>query len=268
MSSTSKETEEALPRPRSALQLTILVITGLALFSGFLALGTWQLHRLGWKLDLIARVNSRVNANPVAAPGPADWKHVNAHRYGYLHVRIRGHFLPDQNTLVRTSTRKGRGFWVMTPLKTQRGFIVLVNRGFLAANQQGTPSEKVPSPRGQAAVTGLLRTSQPGGGFLHPNDPVHGRWYSRDVAAITAADQLPSDETAPYFIDADASSSDPDEPPLGGMTVIHFRNAHLAYALTWYALAGLVVIAAFLLVRFERRKRHDHADQSRGSSGR
>ena len=41
--------------------------------------------------------------------------------------------------------------------------------------------------------------------------------------------------------------------PVGGLTVIHFRNAHLGYALTWYGLALLVLGAAWIMIREERR---------------
>ena len=43
---------------------------------------------------------------------------------------------------------------------------------------------------------------------------------------------------APFFIDADATPS-PGGLPVGGLTVVHFPNSHLTYALTWFALAGL-----------------------------
>ena len=43
---------------------------------------------------------------------------------------------------------------------------------------------------------------------------------------------------APYFIDAEAGP-DPEALPIGGLTVVRFRNTHLAYAATWFALAAL-----------------------------
>ena len=93
-------------------------------------------------------------------------------------------------------------------------------------------------------VTGLLRMSEPGGGFLRANDAKADRWYSRDVAAIAASKRI--DQAAPYFIDADASSN-PGGFPVGGLTVVQFRNSHLVYALTWFSLAlmslgGLIVL--------------------------
>ena len=49
-------------------------------------------------------------------------------------------------------------------------------------------------------MVGLLRMSEPGGGFLRSNDPAQQRWHSRDVAAIAQALQLA--RPAPFFVDA------------------------------------------------------------------
>lgn len=216
------------------------------LTAGFTALGVWQLQRRVWKLDLIARVQARVHAPPAAPPGPADWPSLSAARDEYLRVRVSGVFSGPQ-TRVQAVTERGPGFWIMTPLRTDSGFTVLVDRGFVP---QDLPPP--PPPSGQATVTGLLRMSEPRGGFLRANRPAEGRWYSRDVAAIAREDGL--DRAAPYFIDAD-SSPNPGEWPLGGLTVIHFRNAHLSYALTWFALALLSAGGGVILLRDARRPR-------------
>ena len=41
------------------------------------------------------------------------------------------------DTLVKAVTELGGGFWVLTPLKTASGAIVLVNRGFVPADRRG-----------------------------------------------------------------------------------------------------------------------------------
>ena len=74
-------------------------------------------------------------------------------------------------------------------------------------------------------VTGLVRSTEPGGAFLRSNDPVADRWYSRDVAAIAEAKRL--SPVAPYFIDADATPN-PGGYPVGGLTIVAFRNSHLS----------------------------------------
>jgi surfeit locus 1 family protein len=53
---------------------------------------------------------------------------------------------------------------------------------------------------------------------------------------------------APFFIDADASPN-PGRLPVGGLTVIAFRNAHLVYALTWFGLAALSLVGLALILR-------------------
>jgi surfeit locus 1 family protein len=56
----------------------------------FMALGIWQVQRLAWKTDLIARVSARVNAPAVAAPGATDWPRVEKADNEYRHVILRG----------------------------------------------------------------------------------------------------------------------------------------------------------------------------------
>ena len=97
-------------------------------------------------------------------------------------------------------------------------------------------------------VEGLVRLSEPEGRVLRPNRPAENRWYSRDVDAIAKARGL--GPVAPYFIDAGASPA--DALPVGGLTVVRFRNAHLIYALTWFGLAALS-IWGFVLTRRQSR---------------
>ncbi len=218
------------------------------LFVGFLALGFWQVQRLAWKTELIAQIDARVHAAPVAAPGPGQWPGVNRKDDQYRRVTAHGVFLNDRETLVQAVTDLGGGFWVMTPLRTDRGFVVLVNRGFVPPERRD-PSSR-PAPQGAQSVTGLLRITEPGGGFLRRNDPATDRWFSRDVSAIAEAEGVTG--AAPYFIDAEAGA--PNAWPRGGLTVIRFANSHLIYALTWFGMAALTLVGFGVFVR-ERRKR-------------
>jgi surfeit locus 1 family protein len=215
----------------------------------FGALGVWQLERRTWKLDLIRRVNARVHAPPQPPPPRARWAEVDAQRDEYRRIRASGVLLNDQEILVQALTERGAGWWVMTPLRTDQG-VVLINRGFVPPERKAASTRRRGAPQGEVTITGLLRMSEPHGGFLRSNDPAAGRWYSRDVAAIARARHLQG--VAPFFIDADAAPN-PGGYPVGGLTVVTFRNAHLAYALTWFALSGLSAFGALLLLR---RSRH------------
>ena len=210
-----------------------ILLLGLALTAtlAFVALGIWQVERLAWKRDLIARVERRSHAAPVPF--------ADAHAEEYRRVTASGELLQGKETLVQALTERGGGFWVITPLRTPRG-IVLINRGFV-------PSKDSPrAARGAVTITGLLRLTEPGGGFLRANDPARNRWYSRDTAAIARARGL--GPVPPVFVDA-AASPNPRDYPIGGLTVLQFNNNHLVYAITWFALAGLSAAGAFLLIR-------------------
>jgi surfeit locus 1 family protein len=220
-----------------------LLVAAMALFIG---LGVWQVQRRTWKLNLIATVESRVHAPAQPAPGPAVWRGFAADAQAYDHVQIAGQWLGDRTTLVQALTELGGGFWLVTPLRTESGWIVLVNRGFVPFERELATKTGAAAPAGKVTITGLLRPTEPGGGFLRSNDPAHDQWFSRDVAAIAAARGI--DSAAPYFIDADATAN-PGGYPVGGLTVIAFRNAHLVYALTWFSLAVLSVAGLWILHR-------------------
>jgi len=222
-------------RGRSPLGLAILSAIGIALIAGFVSLGVWQLQRRVWKLDLIARVEARLHASPAAAPPVADADDT------YRRVTARGVFRNDRETFVQAVTERGPGYWVMTPLVGPQ-FTIFVNRGFVPAEKRAVHDR----PTGPVSVTGLIRMTEPKGGFLRSNDPVQDRWYSRDVAAIAAAKRL--GPVAPYFIDADATAN-PGGYPVGGLTVVTFRNSHLSYALTWFGLAILTGVGLVILWR-------------------
>lgn len=270
----------ATPGRRSvAVRLTLAACAALV-FCTFAALGTWQVSRLFWKLDLIERVDQRVHAAAVPAPLPASWPQLRADSDEYSHVRLAGTFLPELTTRVQASTELGSGYWLLTPLCSADGSVVLVNRGFVAgeAGEPIAPPARATGRNPCAAVlrsghtavelTGLLRMSEPGGGFLRQNDAAANRWYSRHVQAIAAARGLA--RVAPYFVDADAgqdTSAGTPERPVGGLTVVSFHNSHLVYAITWYALALMVAGACVWVVRDERRRPGTGPDHHEGIDG-
>lgn len=235
-------TQPAGPRGERGHRITLRLVAA-ALTLVFALLGVWQVERLHWKTELIARVDARVHAPATPAPSPSAWPALSRANDEYRRVVARGVLEHDKETLVQAVTTLGPGFWVMTPLRTDADFEILVNRGFVPQDLKAPAARSDGEIARPVAVTGLLRISEPGGGFLRANRPASGLWYSRDVAAIAADKRLAT--PAPYFIDADATPN-PGGWPRGGLTVVRFRNDHLAYALTWFGLALLA--AGFALM--------------------
>ncbi|WP_407636930.1 SURF1 family protein [Advenella kashmirensis] len=252
----------------------------LVVFLGFCALGIWQMERRAWKLDLMERVAQRIHAPAVAPPDRGDWNTMSASRDEYRRVKLRGTYLHAQSALVQASTVLGTGYWVMTPLRLDDQSIVLVNRGFVPQAQQNGPWRHSHEPAGEIKLTGLIRLTEPRGGFLRDNRPDENRWFSRDVLQIGKSRGL--SPLAPYFVDADgpgarifpgmspAAPSNSSEPaaatatsasgqlhiadehlPVAGLTVVSFSNNHLMYAITWFGLAILVILAVYYVWREE-----------------
>ena len=229
-------------------------VGALVFFTTFVGLGTWQVHRRAWKLELIARVEQRVHAPAVPAPPVQQWPDVTAANSEYRHVTASGIYLNDSETLVQATTDLGPGFWVLTPLRQADGSVILINRGFVPPERRDRAAHGASEATTPASVTGLLRITEPGGAFLRKNDPVANRWYSRDVQAIAKARGL--DRVAPYFIDAEATGT-AGSAPVAGLTVVSFHNSHLAYVFTWYTLALMVAGGMWIVIREERRARRE-----------
>jgi surfeit locus 1 family protein len=236
------------PRNRRIRPAAIVVLLLTVVLTGFLlALGTWQVQRLSWKLDLIERVEARAHAAPVDAPAASEWSALtDPAEYEYRRVKLSGTFLNDKQVQVYTVSDLGPGYWVMTPLRRDDGSSIIVNRGFVPSDKRGPSSRQDGDLTGRVEIVGLMRAPETGGLFLRTNDPANGRWYSRNIPQISQASGLSN--VAPFYVDADATPN-PGGLPVGGKTMLTFPNNHLSYAITWYILAAMVVAAGWYVLR-------------------
>lgn len=249
-----EEPDSSKQKPHSKKKGLALILSVVFVFILLVSLGTWQVYRLHWKLDLIESVNQRISA---AAVPVSSLNHLSASQLQentYRHVFVAGTLLNEKSIFVQASTIYGGGFWMMTPLRADDGSVVLINQGFVTSPPARTPQVTKLSAAHET-ITGLLRLSEPEGGFLRKNAPLENRWYSRDVQAIGHFLQL--DEIAPFFIDAEAPREGLKDPsmsldsrtPIPGLTVVSFNNNHLVYALTWYSLALMLLAGCWWIKR-------------------
>ena len=291
------------------------VMTAIAL-PILLGLGVWQLERLAWKEGLIASINAGLDKPPAPLEQPPDaWKTLATHEY--LPVLVTGRFRHADERHLFTSQGGETGWHIYTPLETEGGHVVLVNRGFvpdrlkdpatrpagqvegavtvtgrfrhgderhLFTSQGGetgwhiyTPLEteggnvvlvnrgfvpdrlKDPATRpagqveGPVTVTGLLRKPVTHGWFEPEADRARNMWYWRDLDGFKAslAPGVAAERVLPLFVDAAAEPANPGGWPKGGATRLDIPNRHLEYALTWFGLAAtlVAVFAAFAWTR-------------------
>jgi surfeit locus 1 family protein len=211
---------------RGIVTATLCAIIGFALL---LSLGVWQLERKTWKENLIATLNARIAAPPHALPQLPS-QGVDE----FSRVQLHGTFVPGQSALVFTSGSALRpdisspGYWVLSPLRTGDGRIVVVNRGYVAGKNAPPP------PSGEIDLVGALRWPDENGLFTPADDPQHNLWYSRDPVAVAAAKGW--GQVGPFFVEQETPQL--SGAPKAGPLVVHLRNAHLQYAITWFGLAG------------------------------
>jgi len=241
----------------------MVALAALAFFILLCSLGWWQIERRAWKLALMERVEQRLHTTPIPLPEPQKWPAITTASHEYQPVKIQGRWLKDKTVFTQATTVLGAGFWLLTPLQLDNGAQLWVNRGFIPTAQRVTWQEPETTDN-HVSIQGLIRMTEVGGGFLRDNAPDMGRWHSRDIAAITTAQGLP--HAAPFFIDAGLpdrqTMQSADIPPAAngpwprpGLTVVRFNNNHTVYAITWFALALMVLAAALYTVRWEYRKR-------------
>lgn len=240
----------------------------LVAFTVLISLGNWQLGRLAWKEDLIARVSERPRSEPLDRRGenlieigePRSFLETNEYRP----MLLTGEYVPEKEVLVFTSLSdprgaySGPGYWVMTPFATPpSGAIVLVNRGFVPDERK---DDYTPPPAGAQTIEGLIRAPETGSWLTPKPQPEERIFFARDPLQINKTmDFTGGLERRPgyallmsFFIDLDASHTPPGGLPQAGETRMVFPNNHLQYAITWYGLAAalLAVSGAFFVSRW------------------
>jgi surfeit locus 1 family protein len=221
--------------------LTLVTLVGLV------GLGLWQLQRLEWKEDLIARVEARTKAAPITLAKATDLARQGTDP-SYIRVRVEGRFHHGKERYLYALSGREPGWTVITPLETAKGEMVLVARGFVPGALQDPATRRPGQIEEIVTVTGLLRAGQEQGAFAPDADLEAKRWFWRDLPGMRRS-MFPgaTTEIAPFFLEAEASDV-PGGWPKGGQTRLEFPNKHLQYALTWFLLAiGLVVIFALYL---------------------
>ena len=225
--------------------LTVCTALGVLVLLG---LGTWQVARLQWKLDLIERTEARVTAPPVPWATMTDLPPEDAE---YRAVSVSGGFPTDRVAHV-FGTHEGRpGWFVFQPVLPDGGTaFLLLNRGFVPQDER---RETYPLPE-QGGITGLVRLYEGTGGVAGlvraPNDAGAGSYYDRRYETLAAAfADIAATRGATVFADFYLDSTMPTETPRGGTTRLDFSNRHLGYAITWYGLAGGLVTVYVAMIR-------------------
>jgi len=221
----------------------VMTVATLVALLILVSLGNWQMQRLAWKEDLIASVEERAGLPPV--PVEQVFSRSIDEDVSYTPVTVTGQFDYAHEVPVFGQNLDGLpGYFIYTPLTRRNRPAVIINRGFVPEELRSPETRPEGQVTGPVTVTGLARLSRIAGAFQPANDPEAGTWFVADLNQMAAVMNAPT--ALPFFIDADATPN-PGGWPLGGQTIVAFRNSHLGYALTWYGLA-LTLLGVYVAV--------------------
>ncbi|HEX6959220.1 MAG TPA: SURF1 family protein [Ferrovibrio sp.] len=218
-----------------------------------LALGTWQVQRLFWKLDLIATVQHGLEAAPVPLPAgvldPAEWN--------YRRVVVTGTFDNSHEFHLMAHSKRGNfGYHVLVPLKrSDAPGYVFVDRGWIPPEKKDRSRREAGLLQGEQTVRGIAHKAWGPGLFTPDNDPARNLWLYPDLAAMAQLAGI--GEVPALIVDADDTPV-PGGAPVGGQTRVDFPNNHLEYAVTWY---GGAIVLALIYVLWHRRRARDTASK-------
>ena len=215
------------------------LVIGIAGAAVLIALGVWQVQRLAWKEALLADIEARIAAEPVALPADPD---PEADRY--LPVRAEGTIGEGELHVLVSTKAEGAGFRIVAPFETEAGRRVLLDRGFVP-----NAAKAADRRTGAATVTGNLHWPDDRNSSTPENDPADNYWYARDLGPMAEALG-----TEPLLLIVRQ-----ENPPAPGITPLPvdtsgIPNDHLEYAVTWFGLAVVwVAMTGYLLWRTARR---------------
>jgi surfeit locus 1 family protein len=228
---------------RPTLWPTLFTVPALIML---VALGSWQIQRLNWKQDLIAKLQSRSVGTAVAPPAAG----ADLDAFEFQRVAVTGVFRHDHEFYLIGRARNGEpGVHILTPLAPDDGSAaVLVDRGWAPFERREPASRPGGQVTGSVTVSGIVRLQKPPGYFTPENELKHNTWYFVDVAGMGKAAGM---SLRPgYYIVSDKVDL-PGGLPKGGQWRLDLRNDHLSYALTWY---GLAIALLVIYVLYHRRK--------------
>ncbi|KAI4870304.1 SURF1-domain-containing protein [Hypoxylon rubiginosum] len=218
-------------------------------------LGTWQVQRLGWKTELVARLEDRIVRDPLPLPPRVDPDAVRD--FDYRRVRARGRYRHDREMLVGPRMRDGeQGYMVVTPLEREGGgdegnATVLVNRGWISKKRMRQRDRPESLDSGEVVVEGLLREPWKKNMFTPENRPDKGEFYFPDVkqmAELTGSQAVWIEQTMePDLLQAIDMAS--KGIPIGRPAEVNLRNNHAQYIFTWYGLAIATSIMFYMVVK-------------------
>ena len=187
--------------------------------STFIALGSWQLIRLNWKLELINQIENSLKKEPV--------KQIDHSPTNYLRIKTTGTIDFDKQIYLYNLNEKGQpGFDIVNPITIEdKNF--LLNRGWIPFNKKENKKIDILI---SSNITGTLKKQLKANRFKPENNIQENYWFTLKREDIF---QYTGKNFSPFVI---YLNSNLDMPKTKTVTA-NISNNHKKYAITWFSLA-------------------------------
>lgn len=218
-------------------RITVAALCGLLFFG---RLGFWQLERGQQKKTMLSTQANWAKQAPIA------WKPGQSNPQPYQRLSLEGCYLKEILLLDNQHYQHQLGFEVISPLLLEDGNLVLVDRGWIAADTRRRTLPKLPSLQGRRQLSGSAY-------YPLGNKWLLGEAIESKATNIVLLERLDLTLIAhflhksiyPFIIrlaEKEKNGYVRDWP------VVAMRpERHYAYALQWFALALLILILFFAL---------------------
>ena len=192
--------------------------------STFVVLGSWQLIRLNWKLELINQIENSLKNEPVNL---SDHTSKN-----YLRIKTSGIIDFDKQIYLYNLNDKGQpGFDIVNPIIIEsKNF--LLNRGWIPFNEKENNKINILD---SSNIIGTLKKQLKANRFKPENDIQDNYWFTLNRKDIF---QYMEKNFSPFVIYLDSNL---DMPKVKTITA-KISNNHKKYAITWFSLAFSILV--------------------------
>ena len=200
----------------------------------FLSLGTWQIIRLNWKLDLITQINNSLANEPASL--------TQAEKKNFLKIKTSGKIDFNKQIYLYNLNQEGKpGFEVLNPILINEENY-LINRGWIPFEKKDTSEiNKI----NQEEITGILKIQNKANYFKPANDIEGNYWFTLNRDDIF-------EYTGKSFSQYIIYLSGDYKIPLPIKISADISNNHKKYAITWFSLA----ISILLIYLYFRKKNY------------
>ena len=199
-----------------------------------MSLGSWQLYRLNWKLELISQIESSLKNNPVELS--------KADKKNYLRIKTSGTIDFDKQTNLYHLNDNGKpGFEIINPILIGNENY-LINRGWIPFDKK---NQSEISFFDSNNIIGTLKTQFKANSFKPDNDVVKNYWFTLDRDAIFS---YTGKTFSRYIIYLNGDYNVPKPKVI----TANISNNHKKYAITWFSMA----ISILLIYLYFRKKNY------------